>query len=52
MQKQTGETTVNALKSIDFLTWQVSRVKRKIHKDEVNRIFNGRTRLRSTLHVN
>jgi hypothetical protein len=51
MNKQTGETP-NDLKKMDFLSWQVKQVKRAIHKDEVNRIFNGRTRLRSRLHVN
>ncbi len=52
MNAQTGNNQDNALKKMDFLTWQVKQVKRRIHKDEVNRLFNGRARLRSDLHVN
>lgn len=52
MAKQTQTTGSETLKNIDFLAWQVNRVKRSIHKDEVNRIFNGRTRLRSNNHLN
>lgn len=52
MGQKGTENTVNTLKNIDFIAWQISRIKRSIHRDEVNRIFNGRTRLRSNNHVN
>jgi hypothetical protein len=52
MNRPTPQSDANTLKNMDFLTWQVKQVKRTIHKDEVNRLFNGRTRLRSKLHVN
>lgn len=52
MARQTQESQATPLKNMDFLAWQIDRAKRTIHKEEVNRIFNGRTRLRSNLHVN
>ena len=52
MNRQSSQSEANTLKNMDFLAWQVKQVKRAIHKDEVNRLFNGRTRLRSKLHVN
>jgi hypothetical protein len=52
MVQKTTDKTSNALKNIDFVAWQISRAKSKMRCEEINRIFSGRTRLRSKNHLN
>ncbi|MBI2234258.1 MAG: hypothetical protein HYU57_04575 [Micavibrio aeruginosavorus] len=52
MAQNTEKNTTNSLKNMDFLAWQINRIKASQRKEEVNRIFNSRARLRSELHLN
>lgn len=52
MAQNTEKNTTNSLKNMDFLAWQINRAKKTQHRDDVNRIFNSRARLRSELHLN
>lgn len=48
---QTQQSGANPqIKSLDFFAWRIQRDKRVIQRQEVNRIFSGRTRLRSQDH--
>jgi hypothetical protein len=42
----------NALKNLDFIAWQISREKNRLHREEANRVFNDRPRQRDKGHLN
>lgn len=52
MQKQDPQHTSNDLKKLDFLCWQVSRVKERRRNQQITKILSDRPRLRATDHLN
>jgi hypothetical protein len=52
MTVQPTENADKALQNIDFVAWQIKRVQKDLHAQDVNRIFNSRSRLRSHCHLN
>jgi hypothetical protein len=52
MTIQPTENADKALQNIDFVAWKIKRVQKTLHAQDVNRIFNSRSRLRSPCHLN
>ncbi len=52
MQEKDTPHTSNDLKNLDFLSWQVSRVKERRRNQQITKILSDRPRLRATDHLN
>jgi len=52
MTHKTTQNNNNTLKNLDFIAWQISREKNRLHREEANRVFNDRDRQRSNTHLN